>query len=154
MTISWNKCRTTKYANDHSTRDLQQTGRRRYPAATSTTPIDVTEFLNPTRSPAAECSWREAKAIAGRPASGPTTRVGSLRDGSRIFSRQLPGRIEFLYPTGGTGAPLRLSPPRTRRKHRRTLFLPQRNETKTILLWSRTHSAHSVSRTRLAHSGQ
>jgi hypothetical protein len=59
--------------------------------------------------PAAGCSWREAKAIAGRPAPGPTTRVGSLRDGSRTFSprrrrtrpttRQLPGRIEFLYPT-------------------------------------------------------
>src|SRR4029450_7202971 len=27
MTISWNKRRTTKYANDHSTRDLQQTGK-------------------------------------------------------------------------------------------------------------------------------
>jgi hypothetical protein len=31
MTISWNKRRTTKYANDHSTRDLQQTGKATLP---------------------------------------------------------------------------------------------------------------------------
>jgi DNA-binding NarL/FixJ family response regulator len=55
--------------------------------------------------------WREVKAIAGRPASGSTTCVGSLPEASRIFSPaasahgtdttpQLPARIEFLYPTG------------------------------------------------------
>jgi hypothetical protein len=31
MTLSWNKRRTTKYANDHSTRDLQQTGKATLP---------------------------------------------------------------------------------------------------------------------------
>jgi hypothetical protein len=31
MTISWNKRRTTKYANDHSTHDLRQTGKATLP---------------------------------------------------------------------------------------------------------------------------
>jgi hypothetical protein len=31
MTLSWNKRRSTKYANDHSTRDLQQTGKATLP---------------------------------------------------------------------------------------------------------------------------
>jgi hypothetical protein len=50
MMISWNKRRTTNYANDHSTRDLQETGKATLTGANLYPPRDVTEFSNPAGS--------------------------------------------------------------------------------------------------------
>src|SRR5438105_14757171 len=76
MAISLNKRRMTKYANDHSTRDLQQTGKATLPDRYLDDPIDVTEFSNPTPTS------RAASAIASETRNGGRSTQPSLSNSS------------------------------------------------------------------------